>query len=72
MSKIRKNDGFWINSQVFRQEAIKFEKNNYYCSSPTGTMDWKDYWDEQLRRCKEGYEAEGEKITNRFSTPLIT
>ena len=64
MSKIRKNDGFWINSQVFRQEAIKFEKNNYYCSSPTGTMDWKDYWDEQLRRCKEGYEADGEKITN--------
>jgi hypothetical protein len=62
-NKIRDNNGKWINSNVFREEAIKFIKNGTYCSAPIGTPDWFSYWEEQLDRCINGYEVEGEKIT---------
>lgn len=45
----------WINSNVFREEALKFESVGYYCNAPQGTPDWFAYWQEQLRRCIEGY-----------------
>lgn len=45
----------WINSSVFREEALKFESVGYYCNAPQGTPDWFAYWQEQLRRCIEGY-----------------
>lgn len=64
MSKIRRSDGFWLNSQVFRKEALNFNTNGYYCSAPANTMDWLDYWEEQLNRCKNGFEVDGERITN--------
>src|SRR5690554_3849773 len=53
--KIRRKDGWWINSSVFREEAINFRKNGYYCPDPWGTPSWQMYWEEQLRRCIEGY-----------------
>lgn len=53
---IRDLNGKWINSQVFRQEALKFIKNGYYCNALPNTPDWFNYWEEQLRRCIEGYE----------------
>lgn len=61
--EIRDNNGRWLNSAVFREEAIKFQKNGSYCSSPTGTPDWYAYWEEQLKRCIVGYEVGGHKIT---------
>lgn len=57
MMQIRDENGKWINSQIFRQEALKFQKNRSYVSAPFGTPDWKAYWEEQLRRCIEGYEV---------------
>lgn len=45
----------WVNSDVFRQEAIDFLKNGAYCKAPSLSPDWYTYWDEQLRRTKEGY-----------------
>lgn len=60
---IRDSNGKWLNSAAFREEAIKFQKNGYYCNAPTGTPDWFTYWEEQLRRCKEGYQIGNEKIT---------
>lgn len=57
------NSGKWIDSSVFREEAIRFQKNKTFCTAPTGTPDWFTYWEEQLRRCEEGYEINGEKIT---------
>lgn len=62
-SVIRDNNGKWLNSDVFRQEGLKFMKNNYYCDELPGTPAYKDYWDEQLRRCEHGYEVGGHKIT---------
>ena len=66
---IRNEDGKWINTSVFRQEAIKFERtggvnrSGYYCADPIDTPAYNEYWDEQLRRCIEGYEVGGHKIT---------
>jgi len=53
--KIRTKEGKWINSTVFREEGMRFQRTGSYCSAPTGTPDWIMYWEEQLRRCKEGY-----------------
>lgn len=61
--EIRDKDGKWINSSVFREEALNFKKNGYYCPHRKGTVGYKKYWDEQLRRCIEGYEVAGHKIT---------
>ena len=52
--QIRK-DTHWINSAVFRQEAINFIKNGGYCKAPDMSPDWFSYWEEQLKRTKEGY-----------------
>lgn len=60
---IRDRKGKWLDSSVFRQEAIKFLEKGYYTEAPYGTPEWLDYWKEQLRRCIEGYEVEGQKIT---------
>lgn len=62
-NKVRDNNGKWINSNVFREEAIKFIKNGTYCNAPIGTPDWFAYWEEQLDRCINGYEVDGHKIT---------
>lgn len=60
---IRDSKGKWLDSSVFRQEAIRFMEKGYYTEAPYGTTEWLDYWKEQLRRCIEGYEVEGQKIT---------
>jgi len=62
-NKIRDSNGKWLNSNVFREEAIKFIKNGSYYSVPIGTPEWFSYWEEQLNRCTNGYEVNGEKIT---------
>jgi len=62
-NKVRTIDGRWINTDVFRQEAIRFQKYGYFCSDYWGTAGWQDYWEEQLRRCQEGFEVQGQKIT---------
>ena len=60
---IRDKDGKWLDSSVFRQEALKFQKNGVYCTAPEETPDWIDYWEVQLERCIKGYEVGGQKIT---------
>ena len=47
----------WLDTSVFRKEALTFLSKGYYTEAPTGTPDWLSYWTEQLRRCKEGYEV---------------
>lgn len=60
---IRTPEGKWLRSDVFRQEAIKFMKNGYYCPEPDGSPAFIEYWTEQLNRCIYGYEVGGHKIT---------
>lgn len=62
-SAIRNPNGIWINTDVFREEALHFKKYGYYCPELWGTNGWLTYWEEQLRRTREGYEVGGVKIT---------
>ena len=55
MRKIRNEKGKWINSGIFREEALKFQKNKTYTAAPYGTPDWMEYWETQLDRCIKGY-----------------
>src|SRR5690606_38998125 len=53
----------FTNSNEFRREALYFEKHGRYDVGPAGTKDYTDWWTEQKRRCIEGYEVGGVKIT---------
>lgn len=46
------------NSSKFRQPAITFEQTGKYCNFAPSTSEYFSYWDEQKRRCLEGYTAE--------------
>lgn len=63
LDAIRNADGIWINTQVFREEANHFSKYGYYCADPPGSPDYFEYWDQQSKRCKEGYTVGGVSIT---------
>ena len=60
---VRNPNGIWINSNVFTEEARHFKRYGYYCPDPKFSPAWLDYWTEQQRRCVEGYEVGGVKIT---------
>lgn len=60
---IRNPDGIWINTEVFREEARKFQKYGTYCLDPWGSPDWFSYWQEQRNRIIYGYTSGGVKIT---------
>lgn len=62
-SQIRKDDGHWLDSSVFKEEAINFQLNGNFNSAPIGSPEWFEYWGEQLHRCRYGYEVAGQKIT---------
>lgn len=47
-----------VNSNKFRQAAIKFMETSQYCQYPESTSEYFKYWDEERRRCIEGYTAD--------------
>lgn len=51
------------NTNLFKEEAIKFEKTGRYCDEPPGSSEYFKYWKEQQRRCIHGYSVGGMKIT---------
>lgn len=52
------------NSNKFREPALTFQKTGSFCSYAMNTTEYYQYWDEQKRRCVEGYTAEdGDYIT---------
>lgn len=55
----------FINSSYFSEEAHRFLRYGYYTSAPYGTPEYEAYWDEQERRCIEGYSVGGVRITGR-------
>lgn len=61
--KIRDEDGKWLDSSVFRQEAIRFEKYGYYTPEVWGSPGWQEYWQRQLEYCEHGFSVGGERIT---------
>lgn len=67
---IRDKDGKWLDSSVFRQEAIKFMATGSYTNEPKDTPMWVEYWETQLDRCENGYEVGGHKITGHHYSYL--
>ena len=63
LGAIRNPDGIWINTEVFREEARKFQKYGAYCLDPWGSPDWFSYWQEQRQRVINGYSVGGVKVT---------
>lgn len=54
----------FTNTKEFKRDAaLKFKEEGEYCSAPTGTKAFYDYWDEQKRRCMEGYSIGDISIT---------
>ena len=53
----------FINTHLFCEEAIRFAKQGRYTDAPEGTSSYKEYWDEQEKRCINGYTIGGVRIT---------
>lgn len=52
------------NTDKFRQAAIFFKEHGEYTLAPRGTSDYVKFWDQETKRCLEGYTApDGDKIT---------
>jgi len=52
------------NTKLFQEAANNFIKNNgRYTLLAPGSKAYKDFWKEERRRCLEGYEVEGVRIT---------
>ena len=59
-----KNNGIvWKNTDDFRKSVKKFIADGVYCDYVRGTTDYKAFWDEELRRTREGYLVKHRKIT---------
>lgn len=52
-------------STVFSPAANFFRKHNCYTLDLEGTLDYEKFWDEEERRCIEGYEVGGVRVTGR-------
>lgn len=60
---VRDANGRWLDTSAFRASAIKFTRDGFYCDEPWGSELWFQFWAEERRRCIEGYEIDGVKIT---------
>lgn len=47
-----------LNSEKFRQAAIRFQGSGFYCSAPVGSSEYLKYWENEEDRCINGYTAE--------------
>lgn len=55
-----------VNTRYFSEAAIDFKKNKgTYIKAPIGSRAYNEYWDEQERRCREGYSVGGLWIPGR-------
>ena len=49
LNSVRNPDGIWINTSVFREAAIHFERHGYYNADPENSPDWIEFWSEERR-----------------------
>lgn len=52
-----------VNSREFQRSALHFKKYGYYIAAPPGTYEYKQFWDEEINRCLNGYSVGGQSIT---------
>jgi hypothetical protein len=56
----------FINTREFSREAQNFLKHGTYTNAPVGSYEYKSYWEEQHKRCMEGYSVGGVHIPGRY------
>ena len=56
-----------VNTRYFSEAAINFKKNgNLYTRAPHGSRDYYQFWEEEERRCRNGYSVGGLWIPGRY------
>lgn len=60
---VRNPEGHWINTEYFRESARRYQRHGRYTDLVPNSEEWKDFWTEELRRCKYGYSVGGARIT---------
>ncbi len=66
LSSIYNPEGILVSTADFSYEAKQFQKFGYYTPDLPGTPGFANYWDEQTRRCTEGYSVGGVRITGEM------
>ncbi len=60
---INKTSGLDFNPDWFREDAIHKMNTGKYSDTVFGTQSYRDFWSERNRRCVEGYESNGYRIS---------
>lgn len=55
--------GLDFRPEWFTETRDKFKRTNHYCQYPRGTKAFNEFWDEQYRRCRNGYTVNGYTVT---------
>lgn len=66
LDAVRNPQGIWINTSVFREAALHFMKYKVYTFEPWNSPAWYDFWQEERKRCLEGYTVGGVTIPGEF------
>jgi len=53
----------FVNTEIFSESAKHYLKHKVYTFAPEGTSEHIEFWDEEERRCREGYTVGGTRIT---------
>jgi hypothetical protein len=56
----------YVNTRYFSEAAIHFQKHGCYTFAPEGHPEYVEYWNEEERRCKEGYTVGDLYITGKM------
>ena len=56
-----------VNSNKFRQAALHFQEHKCYTFAPPGTSEYLKFWEEETKRCLDGFTApDGDYISGYF------
>lgn len=53
-------------TDIFRETALEFKETGIYCKYPVGSRSFNNFWNEQRRRCLEGYNVGWDYIPGYF------
>jgi hypothetical protein len=54
-----------VNTNLFREAGLHWNKHKVYTFAPMDSLPYVEFWDEETRRCIEGYSVGGMKISGR-------
>ena len=60
---VNETKGLDFDPEWFTEAARTYENTGKYTEYPQGSKPYADYWNEQYKRCREGYEVNGYRLT---------